>query len=230
MPAGRALRNAGTAVPRAVERSTKALDEATVARTEVGTVRDSLGQARETIDGLTAFKEDITGWQQTTDGALKNLLEITGEDGPLGRAGERLAFLEARVNSAERLADRAGERIDQVLTARAAGLPGDVIDRNVRFNEELLTFLDSVRTGVVRGVEGTPQEERVRNALAAGEESLTLLRNRVRAGSFVLTDEAETLANVVDSMVAAVKEAGAPAGAMRDLRATARALRETIIR
>jgi hypothetical protein len=230
VPAGRAVRNAGTAIPRAVERSATALAEAAAARTEVGTVNTSLGEAKEAIVGLTSFQTEIAGWQQETRGTLAGLLELTGEAGPLGRVGERVATLESRVETAERAATRAGERIDQILTGRAAGLTGEGIGRNVRFNEELLTFLDTVRTGVARSAEGTPQEDAVRAALAGGEDAFRRIESGVRSGTLVLSDEADALTRTVDAMVEAVAKAGAPAGALKDLRASAQALKGVITR
>jgi hypothetical protein len=230
VPAGRAVRNAGTAVPRAVERSTTALAEATAARNELVTVNSSLGVANEALEGLTQFQTEIKGWQQTTQGTLSNLLNLTADTGPIGKVGERMLALEARVDLAEKSVTRAGERIDQVLSGRAGGLTPEGIGRNAVINEELLTFFDTMRTSVARSAEGTPQEEAVRNALASGEESFRRIESGVRSGSLVLSHEADALTKTIDTMVEAVASAGAPAGALRDLRASARTLKDVITR
>lgn len=217
--AGHTLRNAGTAIPRATERSETAISTASRAAADVGALGTRIDGVDETLASFGEFKTELTIWQT---GAQLVLAELDTR-----RVGERLAALEARVESRDADVRRTTERVDQILAGRAAGLPSDAVTRNVEFNASLVDFLASTRRVVEAGATGAAAT-RVREALAEGEAAFARLDAQARAGALILPQEGAALAAVVDSLVGAVRAAGAPAAEVRELRDRADSLRGVI--
>lgn len=147
----------------------------------------------------------------------------------LSNTVERTSNLEAGVKTNHEFLLQNAGRIDMLFSGKLAGLSDRAIARNEEVNSGLLRLVETIR-GSVEAAAGADRANAVRAALEPADAALGRLREQVRAGAILLTDERETLTALVDSLVEAVRAAGAPAAAVRTLRRDADGLKGVLNR
>lgn len=144
-----------------------------------------------------------------------------------GGLTERMAALESKVEDGRRETLRAGERIDQMLSARAVGLTTETTQRNIELNRSLVEVLGTTRRTIELTASGR-SAPLVKAELARADDAFARLEGQARAGSLLVADEGAALSTVVESMVAALGAAGAPAPELNRLRESAKGLQERL--
>jgi hypothetical protein len=216
-----------------------------MAETQGGLVRWQGETARTlgTLDTAIAHEGErvLSAYQATIgpmlDGALgeavsnvkADLVETARNEIKVSTGGltERMSKLEGKVETGQREALRTGERIDQMLSARAVGLTTETTKRNVELNQSLVEVLGTTR----RTIEMTANPRtapQVKAELARADEAYARLEGQARAGSLLVADEGAAISTVVESMVAALGAAGAPAPELERLRTSAKGLQERL--
>ncbi|BCB91044.1 hypothetical protein [Phytohabitans suffuscus] len=136
---------------------------------------------------------------------------------------ERTGKLETNLDISNRMLEQTAGRIDNLYTGKLAGVAG----RALSVDAELLRFAETMRDSVEVAA-GDERAGAVRAALEPADAALGRLRERVQAGGAVLAGEREALASLVDSLVEAVRAAGAPAASVRSLRRDADGFKEVL--
>jgi hypothetical protein len=193
-------------------------------------------------DRLTLEAEQILGQYQATIGPFldKAVLDAVGTvqkdlneridlktDATANQLFEQMSKVDERSSLAFSAAERSNERIDQVLSGRAVGMGFGEIGRQAAFNEELIGTLRGF-SGAIEGAAPEPQKAAVREQLKGGREALGRMEAGVRAGTLVLQDEREPLAQVLESMVGGLKAAGASAAQVKEMQASVKGLMEKL--
>jgi hypothetical protein len=233
---GESQRQLGTALPLATQQAAAALQATSDVRGQVDAHDKTIATQHKTLEDLQAFQTNATEWQtgvnlqlsgvptQIETHTVRQIANFQQEfSGQLGEfVAQTVRTLTDKVSvTAEQVQNVAG-RVDVLIGTRAK-----VADREVAVNAGLLEVLRTVRAAVE---EVTPDDRRdaVRTTLAAADDGLTRMAAAGEAGGSVLADSPQTLAAVVDSLVAALRAAGVRGTALRTLNTRNRALRRAL--